>query len=318
MAVKTVGTNWNRDTRNTIDENDKNLQRQINDLVLSSGDSNAEVVQARGGERTLNDRLNKMTNSTLELEKEIEKKRDKSVLIGLNDLDGETISAIEGGEQTEFNLLSIPKDQSVSPNKTTFIKMSSNLFNYLDVTVGLIGEDGTIDYDRTDYHHSGFISVNPNTDYTFRGITTIACYDETMNFITRLTTNQENNRLITRTMPNNCYFIRVNYQHNNFPINITQINEGSELLEWEPYYNYSNIESVQSMLLNDSIPNTTQGVEYNDDGDISKVIHTRDEVVIRTDVILWGNNEVTETRTLHTGDSITITTNLQTLETVVS
>lgn len=60
MAVKTVGTNWNRDTRNTIDENDKNLQRQINDLVLSSGESNAEVVQARGGESTLNDRLDKI------------------------------------------------------------------------------------------------------------------------------------------------------------------------------------------------------------------------------------------------------------------
>jgi len=59
VAVKDVGTNWNRDTRNIIDENDKNLQRQINDLVLGSGDSNAEVAQARGGEPTLNDRLDK-------------------------------------------------------------------------------------------------------------------------------------------------------------------------------------------------------------------------------------------------------------------
>lgn len=37
-----------------------NLQKQVNSLTLSSGDSNVEVVQARQGEATLNDRLNKM------------------------------------------------------------------------------------------------------------------------------------------------------------------------------------------------------------------------------------------------------------------
>lgn len=38
-----------------------NLQTQINDLVLQKGTDIAEVVQARGGEATLNERLNKTT-----------------------------------------------------------------------------------------------------------------------------------------------------------------------------------------------------------------------------------------------------------------
>lgn len=42
-----------------------NLEKQLNQLVLeSSGDSNAEVIQARNGENTLNDRITKIENNT--------------------------------------------------------------------------------------------------------------------------------------------------------------------------------------------------------------------------------------------------------------
>ena len=41
----------------------ENLQGQINNLVINgTGDSNPEVVQARGSEQVLNDRLNKIEN----------------------------------------------------------------------------------------------------------------------------------------------------------------------------------------------------------------------------------------------------------------
>ncbi len=52
----------NREARNQENENWHKLERlnkSVNNLVLhSGGDSNLEVVQARGGESTLNDRIN--------------------------------------------------------------------------------------------------------------------------------------------------------------------------------------------------------------------------------------------------------------------
>ena len=65
MARREIDAFWDRKMRNNLNENfkelydkDDNIQQQVNDLVLESGgDSNLEVVQARGGYRVLNDRL---------------------------------------------------------------------------------------------------------------------------------------------------------------------------------------------------------------------------------------------------------------------
>lgn len=44
--VQQIGTKWNRETRNTINNNDQSLQNQLNNIVLGDG-SLAEVEQAR-------------------------------------------------------------------------------------------------------------------------------------------------------------------------------------------------------------------------------------------------------------------------------
>lgn len=55
-ARNKVNINWDRIER---------LSKVLNDLVLNSGgDSNLEVVQARGGESTLNDRINRVEDKT--------------------------------------------------------------------------------------------------------------------------------------------------------------------------------------------------------------------------------------------------------------
>ena len=47
-----------------IKEQILNLEKQLNSLVLeTSGDGNAEVIQARNGESTLNDRITKIENN---------------------------------------------------------------------------------------------------------------------------------------------------------------------------------------------------------------------------------------------------------------
>ena len=60
MARREIHNKLDRKNRNNHNDNYEELYRikkTVNDLVLESGESNAEVVQARGGEDVLNDRL---------------------------------------------------------------------------------------------------------------------------------------------------------------------------------------------------------------------------------------------------------------------
>ena len=67
----------------------------------------------------------------------------------------------------------------------------------------------------------------------------------------------------------------------------------------------------------DEIPDTVQSYTFVD-GTVSQITHNRSGVAIRTDVFTYGNNTITEVRTLNTGESLTIVTNLTTLETTVT
>ena len=78
----------------------------------------------------------------------------------------------------------------------------------------------------------------------------------------------------------------------------------------------SDLES-ELVLLSDEIPDTTQTYTFSD-GSVSQVTHTRNNVAIRTDVFIYAINSITEIRTLNTGESLTIVTNLTTLETIVT
>lgn len=56
-----------------LNENIHKLQTQINDLVINDNpNTDAEVVQARAGNPTLNDRLNKMDTTMNEITKPID------------------------------------------------------------------------------------------------------------------------------------------------------------------------------------------------------------------------------------------------------
>lgn len=73
----------------------------------------------------------------------------------------------------------------------------------------------------------------------------------------------------------------------------------------------------KSMLETDLIPDTSQSYIYDSDGKINTVTHTQGAEIIRTDVFVFGDGVITEMRTLETGESLTITTNLETLATSI-
>lgn len=70
-------------------------------------------------------------------------------------------------------------------------------------------------------------------------------------------------------------------------------------------------------LLTNEIPDTVQTYTFSS-GAVSQVTHSRNGTAIRTDVFTYGASTITEVRTLNTGESLTIVTNLTTLETSVT
>ena len=76
-------------------------------------------------------------------------------------------------------------------------------------------------------------------------------------------------------------------------------------------------ESKYQMLLCDEVPDTVQAYTFSG-GSVSQVAHNRSNTAIRTDVFTYSDNTITEVRTLNTGESLTIVTNLTTLETTVT
>lgn len=71
-------------------------------------------------------------------------------------------------------------------------------------------------------------------------------------------------------------------------------------------------------LHDDEIDNTEQTITFASDGSVQKIEHKRNNVIIRTDTFTFATNMITEVRTLSTGETLTIATNLTTLETTVT
>ena len=75
-------------------------------------------------------------------------------------------------------------------------------------------------------------------------------------------------------------------------------------------------EFVKENLLDDSVIGTTESVVYDGHGDIQKVLHKDgNNTTIRTDEFTFSDAYIIEVRTMNTGESLTITTDLATMGT---
>jgi hypothetical protein len=76
---------------------------------------------------------------------------------------------------------------------------------------------------------------------------------------------------------------------------------------------YVDNSDILAKLLHDNIPDTVQSYTFTD-GTVSMIEHKNGNNTIRTDTFVYGESSITETRILQTGQSLTIVTNLETLE----
>jgi len=63
---------------------------------------------------------------------------------------------------------------------------------------------------------------------------------------------------------------------------------------------------------------TTQAITFDQSGNVQSIVHNRNNTAVRTDVFTFEENTITEVRTLANGHSLTMVTNLTTLETTVT
>ena len=135
MARKEIGSIFDRNNRNNMNDNFEYLFnnsgrmiKQLNDLVLESGQSDTEVVQARGGKTVLNDRFVDIENELLETKKN---KADKSELSQLKDekADKSDINYLDDAkaEKTEVNKLSDKKADREALEKISTSKRDKNV-----------------------------------------------------------------------------------------------------------------------------------------------------------------------------------------------
>lgn len=75
---------------------------------------------------------------------------------------------------------------------------------------------------------------------------------------------------------------------------------------------------IENMLVHSEIPGTVQTVTFDANNNPSTITHSASGTTVRTDTFTWTTGSVTEVRTLSTGKTITITTNLTTLAQTIS
>ena len=117
-----------------------------------------EISAARGGFDTLGERLNETTEQLAHKANDSEV-RKKHIPIGLNDFDGEALGVIQDGTGgTPINIESIPRNGSVSKEKTTFFRVTSrNKFDKKTAQKNKsLGLDGIL-YDSTEFFVSDLI-----------------------------------------------------------------------------------------------------------------------------------------------------------------
>ena len=190
-----------------------NIEEKVNEFL----ENNQEI-------KNINSQLDAKAN-----ESEVIKKGQ----VDLNEMTERTLQAIQGGEGTSFNLLSIPRDGSVTPNKTTFLKVSDikNLYNINTIVSSKnINDTSGQTFDDEGYNTSEFIELTIGETYTVSASSYIFgyFYNDDKSFVSgsKITINP------SLTFTTEYKYIRIASRK---VVNSIQLEKGSIKTEYEPY-----------------------------------------------------------------------------------
>ena len=150
-------TTTNKDVKGAINE----LNTQYKDITkqtITPEERNKLTNLENYDDTSVKNKLNEKANT--------DDVRLKNINITLNDCDSDMLSAIQGGQGTSFELLSIPRDESVTPLKTTFLEPTTQLDILYEKTPYKQNNNFSKDGFWEDTQYSVFkCEVNENTEY---------------------------------------------------------------------------------------------------------------------------------------------------------
>ena len=240
--------NWKEPVNNfnslpsNAQKGDTRMDRSTGKVYRYDGSEWKEIQQIDAGpvnevDARLTSQLNETEsylNETKEaINQKLSLKRDIGVPIGLSDAGSDLLSAINGN--TEVNVLSIPRNESVSPIKTTFFIKSSNLFNENEVLKGYGIDSSTgLPVENESLNLSYFIPVKPSTVYIRNNSPStvrVAFYDENYNFISSVLDKP------TFTTTSKTTYVRMAIV-SQVDLSGFQLNEGNTLKDFEKFYEF--------------------------------------------------------------------------------
>ncbi|MGD7047680.1 SGNH/GDSL hydrolase family protein [Rossellomorea marisflavi] len=229
---KPLGVSFDRTFRNDLNENfrrldtvSRSVQTQVNNLVLASGTSNAEVVQARGEYPVLNQRLD-------ESEFQLEKKRDKDDRIQGTELDtssditkvrivnlaDEVIRAMTGNAQVSPTIgnSAVVREKlangAVTREKTQFQKLVSA--NVVDTTTVIQGgfyspTSGNFS-SNAGYFTTAEITVKSGESYRTNAAS-LAFFTSAYQFVSGVSPSELSGASGVFTVPSGAFYLRLNF-----------------------------------------------------------------------------------------------------------
>lgn len=211
------GSIWDRFNRNALNDLSKSVEQQgksIQDLVAKGQLTPAQYSQLL---REVNGLIAKGG-------------------VTLDDLAPEVLTKLNEADP-EFNLLSIPRDGSVTKKKATFIqRVSNNLFDKSRYTPNVSLDQGN-EVPNNSSNASSFIPVEKNTDYTVSGylgtVSRVSLYDGNKNHILSLRNHAVNEPNSFTFDSREAAYIRLAYSKS--ISDDLMFNEGSNSMPYEEY-----------------------------------------------------------------------------------
>jgi hypothetical protein len=226
-------------TANEANAKSDDTQQQLNNIVINNGESDAEVLQARGTYPVLNERL-QATDEQLAERPSYDEARLKAEKLGQLDMTEEFLQQMAGN--TPIN--SIPADNSITQKKLSFKtvvgRVGKNLFDKNAATIGYYVSNTTGELVASgSFATSDYIPVLPNTGYSRRSKRFLAYYDINKTFISGVV----DNTTFVFTTPSNCYYIRSSLLVED--LDTSSIELGPTNTTYEPYRIVVDPETIQ-------------------------------------------------------------------------
>jgi len=256
------------------------LETVFNGLVINAGSDNAEIVVARGIEDSLPIRLNKFDLSLAHKANNSEVRKTATKL-ELEDASATFLGAIAG--TGTFNLLSIPQDLSVTPEKTSFIKTSTNLFNKYKLTTGysVNPDDGTLIANVSTSASELYPVIGGESIAINVGGGRFAFYLSLTEFQTGSSNAMTAAGATIMTVPINAKYVRIAIPIGN--VDIAQFNKGNTLLPYESYY--KRVDDTIST----SLPKTNTIMTYDVKGNLTKAVEMVGLATVKTTTLSYDN-----------------------------